>query len=157
MRKHNCYTRGESLFKADSPARALRRYGNPVRRAPDAQAAQSLTRGPRPTSHTPGVMVSKCKKGKPPCRSEPPRTITRRFGAVAERYFLTKAVATRHPTRGPMKPLDVGRGTVCRRGRYGRMTVSASVDALKHRTNQRSSHVEVKFKLWPHQQACILP
>jgi hypothetical protein len=32
--------------------------GNPVRRTPDAQAAQSLTRGLGSTSHTAGVLVS---------------------------------------------------------------------------------------------------
>jgi hypothetical protein len=40
--------------------------------------------------------------------SEPPRTITHRLGATAERYLLTKAVATRRPARGPMEPPDVG-------------------------------------------------
>jgi hypothetical protein len=55
--------RGESLFKEDSPARTL---GNPVRRAPSAQATQSVTWGPGPTSHAAGVPVSECEKGEPP-------------------------------------------------------------------------------------------
>jgi hypothetical protein len=39
----------------------------------------------------------------------------------------------------------------------GGLTVGASVDALKQRTNHQSSHVEAKYKLWPHLQARILP
>jgi hypothetical protein len=39
----------------------------------------------------------------------------------------------------------------------GRLTVSASVDTLKLRANHQSSHVEAKYKLWPHLQARILP
>jgi hypothetical protein len=62
MRKCNCCTQGESLFKEDSPARAP---GNSVRRAPSAQATQSLTWGPGPTSHAAGVPASECEKGKP--------------------------------------------------------------------------------------------
>jgi hypothetical protein len=45
MRKRNYCSRGESLFKTNSPARAPRRYGR-------SQATQSMTRGPEPTSHT---------------------------------------------------------------------------------------------------------
>jgi hypothetical protein len=39
----------------------------------------------------------------------------------------------------------------------GRLTVSASADALKRRANNQSSHVEATYKLWPHLQARILP
>jgi hypothetical protein len=39
----------------------------------------------------------------------------------------------------------------------GGLTVSASADALKWRANHQSSHVEAKYKLWPHLQARILP
>jgi hypothetical protein len=58
MRKRNCCTRGESLFKEDSPAHAPRRRRKscPTR----TKATQPLTRGPRPTSHTAGVWVSEC-------------------------------------------------------------------------------------------------
>jgi hypothetical protein len=38
----------------------------------------------------------------------------------------------------------------------GGLTVSASADALKRRASHQLSHVEAKFKLWPHLQACIL-
>jgi hypothetical protein len=31
-----------------------------------AKAAQPMTRGPRPTSHTAGVRISECEEGKPP-------------------------------------------------------------------------------------------
>jgi hypothetical protein len=39
----------------------------------------------------------------------------------------------------------------------GGLTVSVSVDALKRRASHQSSHVEAKYKLWPHLQARILP
>jgi hypothetical protein len=39
----------------------------------------------------------------------------------------------------------------------GGLTVGASVDMLKQRVNHRSGHVELKYKLWPHLQARILP
>jgi hypothetical protein len=39
---------------------------NPIRRAPDTHAAQSLTWGPGSTSHTTGVLVSEYEKSEPP-------------------------------------------------------------------------------------------
>jgi hypothetical protein len=50
--------RGESLFKEDTPARAprRRRKSRPAR----TEAAQPMTRGPGPTSHTDGVRASEC-------------------------------------------------------------------------------------------------
>jgi hypothetical protein len=39
----------------------------------------------------------------------------------------------------------------------GGLTVSTSADARKWRTNHQSGHAEVKYKLWPHLQARILP
>jgi hypothetical protein len=39
----------------------------------------------------------------------------------------------------------------------GGLTVGALADALKRRANHRSSHVESKYKLWPHLQARMLP
>jgi hypothetical protein len=39
----------------------------------------------------------------------------------------------------------------------GGLTVGASADALKRRTNHQSGHVKAKYKLWPHMQARILP
>jgi hypothetical protein len=64
MRKSNCCTWGEPLFKEDSPARAPRRHrkSRPAR----TKAAQPMTRGPGPTSHTAGVRVSECEEGEPP-------------------------------------------------------------------------------------------
>jgi hypothetical protein len=64
MRKRNRCTWGESLFKEDSLARAPRRCrkSRPTR----TKATQAMTRGARPTSHTSGVWVSKCKEGEPP-------------------------------------------------------------------------------------------
>jgi hypothetical protein len=58
MQKRNRCTRGESLFKEDSLARApkRRRKSRPTR----TKATQPMTRGPRPTSHTTGVQVFEC-------------------------------------------------------------------------------------------------
>jgi hypothetical protein len=85
MRKRNCCTRGESLFKENSPARAL---GNSIRRAPSAQATQSLTYG------VPGPQVVQLVRQSPSAkktnrrvRSEPPRTIVCRLEATAGEYF----------------------------------------------------------------------
>jgi hypothetical protein len=46
MRKRNCCTRGESLFKADSPARAPRRRRKS--RLTRTKATQPMTQGPGP-------------------------------------------------------------------------------------------------------------
>jgi hypothetical protein len=63
MRKLNGCTQGESLFKANSPARAPRRRGKsrPMR----TKATQPMTRGPGSTSHTSGMLVSECEEGEP--------------------------------------------------------------------------------------------
>jgi hypothetical protein len=58
MRKHNYCTRGESLFEEDTPARAPKRHRKS--RLTHTEAAQSMTRGPGPTSHTDGVRASEC-------------------------------------------------------------------------------------------------
>jgi hypothetical protein len=63
MRKHNCCTRGESLFKEDTPARASRRHRKS--RPAHTEAAQPMTWGPGPTSHTNGVWASECGEGEP--------------------------------------------------------------------------------------------
>jgi hypothetical protein len=62
MRKHNCCTWGESLFKEDSLARAprCRRESRPMR----TNATQTMRRGPGPIGHTASVWISECKEGK---------------------------------------------------------------------------------------------
>jgi hypothetical protein len=64
MRKHNYCTRGESLFKADSPARVLRCYkrSHPTR----TKVTQSMTRGLGSTSHTDCALNFGWGKGEPP-------------------------------------------------------------------------------------------
>jgi hypothetical protein len=64
MRKRNCCTRGESLFRKDSLARTprCRRKSRPTR----TKATRPMTRGPGPTSHTTGVLVSERGEGEPP-------------------------------------------------------------------------------------------
>jgi hypothetical protein len=71
MQKRNYCMRGESLFKEDSSARAL---GNPVRHTPSAQATQSLTWGPGPTSHVASMPVFECERSEP---SHGERTVVR--------------------------------------------------------------------------------
>jgi hypothetical protein len=66
MRKRNYCTRGESLFKEDTPVRALRRRRKS--RSPCTEAAQPMTRGAGPTSHTDGGRASECRTA---TRSEP--------------------------------------------------------------------------------------
>jgi hypothetical protein len=39
----------------------------------------------------------------------------------------------------------------------GRLIAGPSADMLKRRADHRSGYVEVKYKLWPHLQARILP
>jgi hypothetical protein len=119
MRKRNCCTRGESLFKEDSPARTP---GNPVRRAPSAQATQPLTWGPRLTSHASRVLVSECEKANRRARSKPLRTIAHRLGAAVERYLLTTTAATRHPAGGPTEPPEVGPWVSQPRGQMWQLT-----------------------------------
>jgi hypothetical protein len=58
---------------------------------------------------------------------------------------------------GPIKPPNVGGVGQLAAGTdmavsvtEGGLTVSASADALKQRTNHQSGHVEAKYKLWPH-------
>jgi hypothetical protein len=64
MRKRNCYAQGESLFKANSPARATTRCRK--FRPTCTKATQPMTRGPGSTSHTAGVLVTECGEGEPP-------------------------------------------------------------------------------------------
>jgi hypothetical protein len=89
MRKRNCFTRGESFFKADSPARASRphRKSRPMH----TKATQPMTWGPGSTSHTAGVLVSKCEEGEPP-REE--RTAARASSSSLK-------TTARSMTRGP--------------------------------------------------------
>jgi hypothetical protein len=64
MRKRNCRTRGESLFKEGPPARAPRHRKklHPTR----TEATQPMTQGPGPTSHPPWASASECEEGEPP-------------------------------------------------------------------------------------------
>jgi hypothetical protein len=126
--------RGVNPFSRKTPARAP---GNLARRVPSAQATQSLTWGPRPTSHAAGVLVSECKKGEPPREERttahdraPPRG---RCGGI----FLTEAAATRRPRMwldGTTRRGAVGQsamGTdVAVDVTEGGLTASASIDEL---------------------------
>jgi hypothetical protein len=77
MRKRNCCAWGESLFKEDSPARAPRRHrkSHPTR----TKAAQPMTRGPGPTSHTAGCGSPSARKVNHHARSVPLPVVVRLF------------------------------------------------------------------------------
>jgi hypothetical protein len=80
MRKRNCCTRGESLFKEDSPARAPRhhRKSRPTR----TKVTQPMTRGPGPTSHIARVRSLSIEKAKRHARSELLSAVVRLFISV---------------------------------------------------------------------------
>jgi hypothetical protein len=77
MRKCNCYTRGESLFKEDSPARAPRRRkkSRPAR----TKATQPLTRGPGPQVIQLVCGSPSAEKANRYMRSKPPPAVVRLF------------------------------------------------------------------------------
>jgi hypothetical protein len=62
--RHGCYSRDEPLFKG----RLHRsRPETPREVSPDAyRSTHPMTRGPDPTSHIAGVLISECREGKPP-------------------------------------------------------------------------------------------
>jgi hypothetical protein len=63
-RRHGCYSRDEPLFKGRLPRSRLE---TPQKVSPDAhRRTQPMTRDPSPTSHTTGVLVSRCGEGEPP-------------------------------------------------------------------------------------------
>jgi hypothetical protein len=153
MRKRNCRTRGESLFKADSPARAPRHCGKS--RPTRTKAAQSVTRGPRPTSRTPWASVPGCRKSEPPLAP-----VLRLLGAAAEERegdFLNQCSGIEAPHAWPRKTIKGGgHRSVSRRDRHGRWRDQRRIGGdyvSKHTEAARQSPV----KLWPHLQARTLP
>jgi hypothetical protein len=77
MRKRNYYTRGESLFKEDAPARAprRRRKSRPTR----TKATQPMTRGLGPQVIQLVCGSPSAKKANRHTRSEPPPAVVRLF------------------------------------------------------------------------------
>jgi hypothetical protein len=106
MRMCNYYARAESLFKADSPARAPRRHRKSCPTC--TKAAQSMTRGLMPTSHTPWASVPRYRKSRTAARAStaPPRGRSRRqrrwIFEPRQRYRGASRVARRnHHAWGP--------------------------------------------------------
>jgi hypothetical protein len=63
-RRHGCYSRDEPHFKGRLPRSHPE---TPWEVSPDAhRCTQPMTRGPGPTSHTTGALVSECGEGEPP-------------------------------------------------------------------------------------------
>jgi hypothetical protein len=105
MRKRDCLPRGESLFKEDSPARAL---GNPVRRTPSARSDPVPdTRAWAHMSYTwsTGLRV---RRRRTATRGTNRRTTARRFGATTGRYFSNRGSDSEAPAHDLVEPLDVG-------------------------------------------------
>jgi hypothetical protein len=74
MRKQNHYTRKTPPSRDGSP----HTLEKSAWRIPSTRTTQSLTEGPRPTSHVAEALVSMHR------RSKPPRTLPRRLEAAAE-------------------------------------------------------------------------
>jgi hypothetical protein len=121
--------------------------------SPPKPTAQSLTRGPRPTSHTPWAPVPGCREG------EPPLALCRLGAAAEDREgnFSNQCSGIKAPRAWPGETImRGGRGLVSRDYRHGswRDRRRTGGDYVSKRTEAaRRSPV----KLWPHLQARILP
>jgi hypothetical protein len=117
--------------------------------------AQSLARGPGPTSHTPWALVPRCREVEPPLAP-----VLRRLGAVAEDKegeFLNQGSGIEAPRAWPGETIKHGghksvsredrRGSWCDRRRTGSDYVSKRTEAAR----------QSPIKLWPHLQDRILP
>jgi hypothetical protein len=104
-----------------------------------------MTRGPRPTSHTPWASVPRCRKSEPPLAP-----VLRLLGAATEDregdFFKTNAAVSRHLAHGPAKPSGVGAAGQSAAGTYmadgvtaGGLAVITSANAWKRRANRQSS------------------
>jgi hypothetical protein len=116
--------------------------------------AQSLTRGPGPTSHTLWASVSECKKSEPPLAP-----VLRLLGAAAEDRegeFLNRCSNIEAPHTWPGETIRRGgHGSVSRGDRCGswRDQRRTSRDYVSKRTEAAR---QSPIKLWPHLQARIL-
>jgi hypothetical protein len=85
MRKRDCWSRGESLFREGSPARAP---GNPVRRAPSARRNPVLDTRDRVLMSYTWSTGLRVRRRRTAAWETNHRTIARRFGATTGRYFF---------------------------------------------------------------------
>jgi hypothetical protein len=117
--------------------------------------AQSMTRGPRPTSHTPWVLVPGCRKSKPPLVP-----VLRLLGAAVEDRegdFLNQCSGIEAPRVWLGETIwRGGRELVSCRDRHGRWRDQRRIggDYVSKRTEAAR---QSPIKLWPHLQARNLP
>jgi hypothetical protein len=67
-----------------------------VSSSPPKAAGQPLTRGPRPTSHSPWVSASECEEGESPRRSKPPPAVVRIFTSTETNSPVSDTGARAH-------------------------------------------------------------
>jgi hypothetical protein len=114
-----------------------------------------MTRGPRPTSHTPWASVPGCRKSEPPLAP-----LLRLLGVAAEDRegeFLNQGSGIEAPRAWPSETIrHGGRGSVSREDRRGSWCDRRWIggDYVSKRTE---SMCQSLIKLWTHLQARILP
>jgi hypothetical protein len=122
--------------------------------SPPKTMAQSMTWGPRPTSHTPWASVPGCRKSKPPLAP-----VLRLLGAAVEDRegdFLNQCSGIEAPRAWPGETIRRGgHGLVSRGDRHGSWRDRRRIgdDYVSKRTE--AAH-QSAIKLWPHLQARIL-
>jgi hypothetical protein len=156
-RAHESYSSGVGLRvrRRRTAARGARHRLQECASSPPLKpTAQSLARGPGPTSHPPWARGPRCREVEPPLALVP-----RLLGASAKdrKFFKTNAAVSRHPAHGPAKPLsaEVTGQSAAETGVAigvfeGGLAVISPASAQKQRTNRQ-------VQLWPHLQARILP
>jgi hypothetical protein len=123
--------------------------------SPPKTTDQSMTRGPRPTSHTLWASVPRCRKSEPPLVP-----VLRLLGAAAEDRegdFLNQCSGIEAPHAWPGETIRRGgRGSVSRGDIHGswRDRRRSGGDNVSKRTEAAR---QSPIKLWPHLQARILP
>jgi hypothetical protein len=117
--------------------------------------AQSLTRGPGPTSHTLWASVSECRKSEPPLS-----LVLRLLGAAAEDRegeFLNQCSGIEAPRVWPGETIRRGgRGSVSRGDKHGSWRDRRRIGGDYVSKSTKATH-QSPVKLWPHLQARILP
>jgi hypothetical protein len=114
-----------------------------------------MTRGPRPTSHTPWASVPGCRKSKLPLAS-----VLRLLGATAEDRkgeFLNQCSGIKAPRVWPDETIRRGgRGSVSRGDKHGNWHDRRRIGSDYVRKRMEAAR-QSPIKLWPHLQARILP
>jgi hypothetical protein len=114
-----------------------------------------MTRGSRPTSHTPWVPIPRCRK------SEPPHVpVVRPLEATSEDRegnFLNQCSSIEAPRAWPDETTRRGgRWSVSRGGKYGSWHGLRRIGG-EYVSKRTKAARQSPIKLWPHLQARILP